>query len=56
MADASPPAPRRGEVWFADVPGDKGRPVLMLTRDPMGRLLHSVVCAPLTTIATGSAV
>ncbi len=43
------PAPRRGEVWFADVPGDKRRPVLVLTRDPMGRLLHSVVCAPITT-------
>jgi len=44
----SPPAPRRGEVWFADVPGDKKRPVLILTRDPLGRLLHSVICAPIT--------
>jgi mRNA interferase MazF len=35
-------------VWFADVPGDKRRPVLVLTRDPMGSLLHSVVCAPIT--------
>lgn len=42
------PAARRGEVWFADVPGDKRRPVLILTRDPMGRLLHSVICAPIT--------
>ncbi len=31
---ADPPAARRGEVWFADVPGDKRRPVLVLTRDP----------------------
>ena len=44
----SPPAQRRGEVWFADVPGDKKRPVLILTRDPLGRLLHSVICAPIT--------
>ena len=44
----SPPAPRRGEVWFADVPGDKKRPVLILTRDPLGHLLHSVICAPIT--------
>jgi mRNA interferase MazF len=42
------PAPRRGDVWFADVPGDKRRPVLVLTRDPMGRVLHSVICAPIT--------
>jgi mRNA interferase MazF len=40
--------PRRGEVWFADVPGDKRRPVLVLTRDPLGRILHSVICAPVT--------
>jgi mRNA interferase MazF len=47
------PAPRRGEVWFADVPGDKKRPVLVLTRDPMGRLLHSVICAPITSNTRG---
>jgi mRNA interferase MazF len=47
--------PRRGEVWFADVPGDKHRPVLVLTRDPMGRLLHSVVCAPITSRIRGLA-
>jgi mRNA interferase MazF len=55
MADASPPAPRRGEVWFADVPGDKRRPVLVLTRDPMSRLLPSVICAPITTTIRGLA-
>lgn len=43
-----PPAARRGEVWFADVPGDKRRPVLVLSRDPMGRVLHSIICAPIT--------
>jgi mRNA interferase MazF len=54
MADRdAPPAPRRGEVWFADVPGDKRRPVLVLTRDPMGRLLRSVICAPITTTIRG---
>ena len=51
----SPPAPRRGDVWFADVPGDKRRPVLVLTRDPMGRLLHSVICAPITSTVRGLA-
>lgn len=35
-------------MWFAEVPGDKRRPVLVLTRDPLGRVLHSVICAPVT--------
>jgi mRNA interferase MazF len=46
-------AARRGEVWFADVPGDKRRPVLVLSRDPMGGLLHSVICAPITSVIRG---
>ena len=49
------PSPRRGDVWFAEVPGDKRRPVLVLTRDPMGRLLHSVICAPITSNIRGLA-
>ena len=49
------PAPRRGELWSADVPEDKRRPVLVLTRDPMGALLHSVICAPVTTTVRGLA-
>jgi mRNA interferase MazF len=51
----SPPAPRRGEVWWADVPEDKRRPVLVMTRDPLGGLLHSVICAPITSTARGLA-
>jgi mRNA interferase MazF len=47
------PAARRGEVWFAEVPGDKRRPVLVLTRDPLGRMLHSVICAPVTSRIRG---
>ncbi len=42
-------------MWFADVPGDRRRPVLVLTRDPMGRLLRSVICAPITTTIRGLA-
>jgi mRNA interferase MazF len=45
----------RGEVWFAEVPGDKRRPVLVLSRDPMGRILHSVICAPITSTIRGLA-
>lgn len=51
----TPPAAQRGEVWFADVPGDKRRPVLVLSRDPLGRLLHSVICAPITSKTRGLA-
>jgi mRNA interferase MazF len=42
---------RRGEVWLADL--DKIRPVVVLTRDPLGRLLHSVVVAPVTSTIRG---
>lgn len=49
----SAPLARRGDVWFADVPGEKRRPVLVLTRDPMGRILHSVICAPITSRIRG---
>ncbi|MBX3030957.1 MAG: type II toxin-antitoxin system PemK/MazF family toxin [Chloroflexi bacterium] len=42
------PRPSRGDVWYADVPTDKQRPVLVLTRDPMGRILEQVICAPIT--------
>lgn len=38
--------PRRGEVFLADL--DKRRPVVVLTRDPLGRFLHSVIVAPIT--------
>jgi mRNA interferase MazF len=42
---------RRGEVWLADL--DKTRPVIVLTRDPLGRLLHSVIVAPVTSTIQG---
>ncbi len=44
-------APRRGEVWLADL--DKTRPVIVLTRDPMGRYLHAVLAAPVTSTIRG---
>ncbi len=42
---------RRGEVWLAEL--DKIRPVVVLTRDPLGRLLHSVIVAPVTSTIRG---
>jgi len=47
----SDPAPRRGEVWLARL--DKIRPLVVLSRDPMGSLLHSVIGAPVTSMVRG---
>ena len=44
-------APRRGDVWLATL--DKLRPVVVLTRDPMGRVLNAVICAPVTSTVRG---
>lgn len=44
-------APRRGEIWMANL--DKSRPVVVLTRDPRGTILHSVVVAPITSTIRG---
>ena len=43
--------PKRGEVWLAQL--DKVRPVVILTRDPMGRYLGSVIIAPVTSTIRG---
>jgi len=43
------PLPHRGELWWADVPGDKVRPVVVLTRERFIDRLHSVLVAPVTT-------
>lgn len=47
----SEPRPRRGEVWLAQL--DKVRPVVILTRDPMGGFLRSVLAAPVTATVRG---
>ena len=47
----SDPAPRRGEVWLARL--DKVRPVVVVTRDPMGGLLRAVIGAPITSTVRG---
>jgi mRNA interferase MazF len=44
-------APRRGEVWLAEL--DKTRPVIVLARDPMGRYLNAVLVAPVTSTVRG---
>jgi mRNA interferase MazF len=47
----SPAGPRRGEVWLAEL--DKRRPVVVLTRDPLARILGSVIVGPITTRVRG---
>ncbi len=38
-------------MWLADL--DKIRPVVVLTRDPLGAYLHSVIVGPVTTRVRG---
>lgn len=45
------PVPRRAEVWLARL--DKVRPIVVLTRDPLGALLHTVIAAPVTSTIRG---
>jgi mRNA interferase MazF len=45
--------PRRADVWLAEL--DKVRPVIVLTRDPMGGLLNAVIVAPVTSTVRGLA-
>lgn len=43
----------RGDLWWADVPGDKRRPVLVLTRERFISRLTAVLVAPVTTNVRG---
>lgn len=43
------PQPQRGDVWLAEVPGDKRRPVVVLTRNSVLPRLTTVLVAPVTT-------
>jgi mRNA interferase MazF len=43
------PQPERGDVWLADVPGDKRRPVVVLTRTSVLPRLTMILVAPVTT-------
>ena len=45
------PIPQRGEVWLAEL--DKARPVVILTRNPMGRYLNALLAVPVTRTIRG---
>lgn len=42
-----------GQIWWADLPGDKVRPTVVLTRASAAPLLRRVLVAPVTTTARG---
>ncbi len=42
-----------GEIWWANVPGDKIRPVVILTRSRVAARLPAVVVAPVTSVPRG---
>lgn len=46
-------APRRGEVWWAEVEEAGRRPFLVMTRDAAIPVLRTVVAAPLTRTVRG---
>ena len=50
---SDPPIASRGEVWLADLQGDKIRPVVVMTRGSVAPHLHSVIAAPVTTRIRG---
>ena len=43
------PSIHRADIWWADVPGDKRRPVLVLTRERFIARLSALLVAPVTT-------
>lgn len=47
------PEIHRGDIWWAEVPGDKVRPVLVLTRERFVPRLTSLLVAPVTTTVRG---
>lgn len=44
-----------GQVWWADMPGEKIRPVVVLTRASVAERLSRVVVAPVTSTVRGIA-
>lgn len=41
-------SPRRGDIWLADIHGDKIRPVVIMTRTAVIVHLHSLIAVPVT--------
>lgn len=39
---------RRGELWWLETPDEKGRPVLVVSRDQANEVMQRVMIAPVT--------
>lgn len=46
-------APRRGEIWWGEMPQAKGRPYLIVVRDAAVDRLSAILVAPVTTKIRG---
>jgi mRNA interferase MazF len=46
---------KQGDIWWVDLPDEKSRPYLVLTRERAIPVLHSVLVAPITTRVRGLA-
>lgn len=44
---------RRGEIWWAEPPGERPRPVVILTRDRAIAVMERLLVAPVTTTVRG---
>ena len=48
MGEVVVSAPRRGEVWWAETPDEKGRPHLVVSRNEAIDVMRRVLVAPVT--------
>ena len=46
-------APRRGDIWWGELPDQKARPFLVLTRDEAIDVLSRIIAAPVTRTIRG---
>lgn len=53
MGGLNPPRLHRGDIWWADAPDGKVRPVLVLTRERFIPKLNVVLVAPVTSVVRG---
>lgn len=45
--------PAQGDIWWTDLPGDKRRPVLVVTRSEAIPVLTTILVAPITRTVRG---
>lgn len=48
MGEVVVSAPRQGEVWWGETPGEKGRPYLVVSRNEAIEAMRRILVAPVT--------